>query len=510
MQIKIGYLRPGQFTFPGRFIRYGIIWLLGFFLSSSLAVAQDLRITSIDSSRYPEIRVSVLYTGKTKFDPKELQISQSGQPIAYEIKESSPGSANVAGRSLFFLIEASGNTYGKALKDMREGLSSSIDNLDVQDLVNVAWFGSTEADSVNGGFTLLHERFDSRHDNLKNDLIGKISAKQDTAHRVDLYKNILAALDYVASQPDLPKNRLFVVLSTGKNNSKSTISSSECVNRAKELGIPVYAVTYLPSDTAYAAGMMMNRVCIRTNGKNVHARSQIDIINALADFFSIPSPAYMSESAYDLVFQVQPENGINHSGIELNFRGAREIFTVSDGSSTSLIPEDYKLYLWISIGILGLVVVIMILVNVISGRGKTQSNAEPVELPSAPIQEPRPLFVKGAVQAPVKPAPSAVEPPVEPKPGQPVVLVSMDGRTATYPLSKAETTIGRHENNDICLAEQTVTGKHAIIHLKGKEISITDLGSTNGTFVNGERIRNKQIVHGDKIRLGNVELTLKT
>jgi hypothetical protein len=473
----------------------------------NFARSQDLKITAIDSSRFPEIKLSVVYTGKKKFDKADLKLSQLQQPVEFSISESAPGSAPEKGRSLFFMIESSGNTYGKALKDLREGLSASIDNLDAEDLLNIAWFGSDEADSSGGGLHLLAESFSSRHERFKSEMMTKISSRADTSHRVDLYKNILEALKYLEAQQSLPRNRLFVVLSTGKNNSRSAISSSDCVNKAKDLGIPVYAVTYLPSDTAYAAGMMMNRVCIRTGGKNIHARSQVEIINALSDFFSTPFPAYLDEAAYDIVFTVQPENGINKATIELDFRGARQFITASDGSNENLIPDDYKAYLWISIGILGLIVVIMILVNVLSGKGKKKQVAAGDEEPQlAPALNKSETDVKKVERKDIvlpKPPASA------PVPGEPMVLVSIGGRTLTFQLNKPEVSIGRNESNDIQLSEQTVTGKHAIIHLRGKEINITDLGSTNGTFVNGERIRNKQIVHGDKIRLGKVELTLK-
>lgn len=483
-----------------------LLLLPGLFFFSSGLFGQELTISSIDSSRYPEIKVTVLYTGKKKFDQAELQISQVGKPLAFQLAESSPGSAPAKGRSVFFLVESSGNTHGKALKELKEGISGSLDNLEAQDLVNVAWFSSEKTDSSAGGYHRLYENFSNSHESLKSELLSKINAKADTGHRVDLFKSILSSLEYIGSQTNLPKNRLFIVLSTGRDNSQSNISSTDCVNKAKELEIPVYAITYPPSDTAFSAGLMMNRICIRTGGKNILARSQMEIINALSDFFSIPVPAYMQEASYDLVFQVQPENGLNFSKVELNYRGARHILTVSDGNNHSLIPDDYKIYLWVSIGILGLVVLIMILVNIFSGRGKKQESIDIVEdiIKTTPlvkplIQEKQSLIIKAAPITKQASEEIAV----------PVVLVSIEGRTATYPLNQPEITIGRQESNDICLAEQTVTGKHAVIHIKGKEISISDLGSTNGTFVNGERIRNKQLQHGDKIRLGKVELTLK-
>ena len=88
-------------------------------------------------------------------------------------------------------------------------------------------------------------------------------------------------------------------------------------------------------------------------------------------------------------------------------------------------------------------------------------------------------------------------------------MVSFQGRTLPYIINNKETTIGRHESNDISVSEQTVTGKHAKLLLEDGKITLIDLGSTNGTFVNGERIRSHELKSGDRFRLGNVEMTLK-
>jgi pSer/pThr/pTyr-binding forkhead associated (FHA) protein len=95
------------------------------------------------------------------------------------------------------------------------------------------------------------------------------------------------------------------------------------------------------------------------------------------------------------------------------------------------------------------------------------------------------------------------------KPSGPSILLSLQGRTVPFVITQKETTIGRHDSNDIPIPEQTVTGKHAKILLENGTLTIVDLGSTNGTFVNGVRIRSQELKSGDRFRLGNVEMTLK-
>jgi hypothetical protein len=316
-----------------------------------------------------------------------------------------------------------------------------------------------------------------------------------------LYKSIYESLEYLQSQKDIPSNKLFIVLSVSRNNSTFSTSSAECIAKAKDLGIPVYAVTYLASDSVYSSGMI-SRICSKTGGKNIQCRSTVEIINAITDFINSPVPLSMQEAAYDLLFTVFTDKLPNSVQLDINYKGNRQIYSVSDPNAGSLIPENYKKYLWISIGILGAIVIIMLLVNAAGKRGKVnviEPNEDEISAPT--IKEP--TVFTAAEKVPIPTAPAT---PV--KPSGPVVLVSLNGRTNTYPLGN-ETSIGRLETNDIVINEQTVTKNHAVIKIDRGKIEIEDLGSTNGTFVNGERIRKMELKHGDRIKLGLVELTLK-
>src|SRR5687767_1856163 len=65
-----------------------------------------------------------------------------------------------------------------------------------------------------------------------------------------------------------------------------------------------------------------------------------------------------------------------------------------------------------------------------------------------------------------------------------------------------EITIGRSSDLDMVLVEDMVSRKHAKITTDDKAVSIQDLGSTNGTFVNGEKIRKVELKDGDRILIG--------
>jgi predicted component of type VI protein secretion system len=72
-----------------------------------------------------------------------------------------------------------------------------------------------------------------------------------------------------------------------------------------------------------------------------------------------------------------------------------------------------------------------------------------------------------------------------------------------YPLEAAEISIGRESTNIIAINDVEVSRRHASMKLQGSSYSIQDLGSTNGTFVNGQRVTGPQVLNpGDSVSFG--------
>jgi pSer/pThr/pTyr-binding forkhead associated (FHA) protein len=62
--------------------------------------------------------------------------------------------------------------------------------------------------------------------------------------------------------------------------------------------------------------------------------------------------------------------------------------------------------------------------------------------------------------------------------------------------------LGRSPDNDVILRDPATSGHHARLERRGDQFWIVDLGSTNGTLVNGEPIQEKQLSHGDRVTIG--------
>ena len=82
----------------------------------------------------------------------------------------------------------------------------------------------------------------------------------------------------------------------------------------------------------------------------------------------------------------------------------------------------------------------------------------------------------------------------------------MTGRT--FELSIERTTVGRVEDNTFQIADSSVSSHHAEILLRGSDIVVKDLNSTNGTFINNEKISETVLKPGQTLRFGQVELKI--
>ena len=80
---------------------------------------------------------------------------------------------------------------------------------------------------------------------------------------------------------------------------------------------------------------------------------------------------------------------------------------------------------------------------------------------------------------------------------------SPDSKAREIAIHQEEVLIGRGPDCDLRLKSTSVSRHHCLLRFRGEEASITDLGSSNGTFVNGQRVRSQSTLKsGDEIRVG--------
>ena len=83
-----------------------------------------------------------------------------------------------------------------------------------------------------------------------------------------------------------------------------------------------------------------------------------------------------------------------------------------------------------------------------------------------------------------------------------LVLLKKNGSHKIFSLPRSVTVIGRRHSCDLCIPLNSVSRKHCQLNREGEVLKIRDLESTNGTYLNGERINEAVVKAGDSIKIG--------
>jgi Protein of unknown function (DUF3662)/FHA domain len=129
---------------------------------------------------------------------------------------------------------------------------------------------------------------------------------------------------------------------------------------------------------------------------------------------------------------------------------------------------------------------------------------EPYVPPNEPVVQSPPQY-----QPPYQPQ---YEPQPSPRRGHPQVMLEVNGRRR--PVNPPGVVLGRGTDADIQINDPGVSRRHAEIRLMpegpdGIRVVLVDLGSTNGTLVNGRRSTEAELVDGSTVRIGNTTMTLR-
>ena len=92
-----------------------------------------------------------------------------------------------------------------------------------------------------------------------------------------------------------------------------------------------------------------------------------------------------------------------------------------------------------------------------------------------------------------------------------LIFTDHDHAGRVYPLVLEKTTVGRAAGNTLMIADSSLSAAHCEILVNGAEVIVRDLGSRNGTYVNGTKLVNhqSQLKAGQTVRFGAVEARLE-
>jgi pSer/pThr/pTyr-binding forkhead associated (FHA) protein len=91
-----------------------------------------------------------------------------------------------------------------------------------------------------------------------------------------------------------------------------------------------------------------------------------------------------------------------------------------------------------------------------------------------------------------------------------LVILSQGLTGQSHELKVDKTTIGRVEDNTFPIIDPSVSSHHCEVLLRGSDVVVKDLNSTNGTFINGEKVTETVLKPDQILRLGQIELRLES
>lgn len=476
-------------------------------------------------------------------DDFKLTNNEDGSPI--DIQQVAPAGsedhASVSTRLIYFLVDASNYTEGMVLKYFKSAVKTALGGLSEGDLVNVGYF-STMEDVIS-----LNPDFGANIADLGSDIETRISAHTDSAGKSDAFKATWDAIDLLKNS-NKDGQRILIVISGGMKSNNPEFSTDNVAAYARKNNVIVHNVSYkIKNDFVFDSYRVLSSKT--EGGLAVSTKNSTEIKNALGNFLERRVNTKKDENVlYTLTFLSNYHDGAEHK-FKLAYRATEQIgsYIAPSGRGGGGMGNLWGFFtsygLWIGIIVLLLGGLLYWQLNEARLRRiereeeelQRQEDIEQARLAEiakrekqqdAVIQELKSQtarledqmrqkeqeFLQRAddLKAQMQFTPTVVPPNkfdmkntiISGGGGSPVLLVSAGSFSNNFYLNKPTMNVGRAANNDIVVPEQTVSNHHARITIENGSFFLTDLGSTNGTFVNGTRIDRKLLKAGDIIKFG--------
>lgn len=490
----------------------------------SISFAQDKKLTlqSIDASAFPSVKMQL--SSKTALNKTDLQIKENGEIAeitAFEEGGNAQSTSTKGAAAHFFLLDASSFITQQQLNATKAAVKKRLLQMQNPLLANVAYYQRSNSVEM---IKRVSTEFTSDYTTLASDEMVKITRSADKKPVVDLYKVVAEAIDFMGSRSNLPEHKILFVVSSGNNNGNSVFSLADCIKKAADKHIIINAIG-LRSGTQNAIDNL-KLLASNTGGSFSYANTTDDIFN----FFSLEQTSSDTNTktdngvSYTLSWESKEAANTENISVAVIASGIEETMTYASGSSNEVRATETAMskYKWpLLAGIGGLLLASIIIFTLAQKKKKRKQAEEHQQMIEAQNEERKKREEKAikakaetdknnteSVQAktiietnePVKnPLKTSIS-----SGYNPALVITINGVTQHLPIQKQATTIGRSGNNDFVIADSTVSGQHAIVTIESGEVFITDQQSTNGTFINGNRVSKIKLTKGDTIQFGQI------
>lgn len=500
-------------------------------------------VTSADTADFPVLKVTIQMNNKIQPLETDFKVFDfDSSPIEQITLRASAGEDTpTTGNLIFFLIDASAYTEGIPLENFKKAVIESIEDFVTEgDLINVGFFNKQQEDSR--VLRRLDADFNRNFSQIKDRIRTRITTSlEDSTAKNYAFKAIKEALQVMGDSPDEGR-RVLIVLSGASDNLDRSFTSDVLIDLATNAEISIHTINF-KIDNSFKPDIF-ETLSIKTRGKSEIVNNFSGIKKVIGDILESREEAETPIlQQYELVFTVQAPADGQPSQYTINYKDEPPLivnYTTPGNGVTAPSGGFLKDYFWwimvlIAVTLLGIAYWYMNEMKIRreeeeearleeeermeEERRRLQAekekavrelNEKNIRLEEQLRAKEQELARKAEEMKNIPPPPTTVTPQkrdlkhtiISGGGAAPVLKVIAGGTNQNFMLNKPVMNIGRAPNNDIVIPEQTVSGKHATIHVQKGSFFLTDLGSTNGTFVNGSRIENHLLKSGDLIKFG--------
>lgn len=505
--------------------------VVAFFLFCHQAMAAlgkgEVIIGEIDSSRFPILMTTLSIldpSGRpvTDLDAKALRVSVDGKELQglsrvakgeeafFQLAKTDPEAAPIF---LVLAIDVSGSMKGAPFQDAREAAEKVLSGLTPVDRAALITFGAKVE---------RHEGLTANYEAIRTRLARLTPTRRETV----LYDALCDAVNVLSVIPS--GRKAVVVLSDGKDEG-SRVRPEDCIQRASQNRVAIFSLIVGPPAAQRTARTGLGRISTLSGGIDFYRDGSPSVKEAPSIILRELKSQYLLSFTHPRIRQDGREHQLIVEIRPWSFSVGEARATV--GFIVPSRPGDRTP--------LGITAVLVILLLALAAGGTIWLRRPRRRELLPPIEELEPM---------ASPAPFF---PRAPQPTDPVVQLGGVGRTAAladephsresagpaggktelvaappltlswfvekegmnpgqiYRVTSESFVIGRSPQADLSLSDETVSDKHARLRKEADRFIIYDLASTNGLFVNGERVYSRALRDGDEVKVGNTVLVFK-
>jgi Mg-chelatase subunit ChlD len=480
--------------------------------------ALDLFIRSIDTQLWPSIRIYLRALDNRGQSieglKKEDFLVQTSEQVT-STQRLTPFSDTQEGTDLVLILDTSGTMKGIPLEDAKSAIAELLQYATSDDRFTIITFNNDAHLTAELGID-------------RQSLTYLVEEIEVAGTQSVLFKAVVRGIRYLQDKGRVGR-RAVMVVSDGHDESSGAYTLDDCIREARMGDIPVFSLGFSKGQEIYLENL--EKMAERTGGRYAYAATSGELSRLYQDMYE------RLRKQYILICQA-PQNLQERQQypLRISLRHRGQLTTVSSVFTTPRIPippepeKKSSSLSWLGGGIL---------LSLAGGGGfwwwsrKKKGGAKNPGKQKAKKEGTQPARGKDTASAqestqesPQKPvekqdlasSPSGAETSLEkeiPKRRRgdtvlmqrPVLwaeLVEMvEAREGErFPLWGERVGIGTRPGNDIALKDQAISGNHVWLIKSGGRVELEDRDSTNGTFVNGERVKKTDLRDGDRIRMG--------